>query len=206
VPVGVGFCHRFVPAVQEILRRKQSGAYGRLRYLSQSFVCGPGARALRESWMSDRPKSGGGVVIDTLCHSIDITQFLGGRYAREAAMIQSSWPGRAETAATIQALTEEDVLVEVRGAWDYPVAHFDLRATFETAEISYVYGEPHLSLRQEGEAECQIPIEGYGERVATQAGAFIDLLNGRESSLCGVDDALAVSRVMDACYRQNGLA
>lgn len=211
VPVGVGFCHRFVPAVQEVLQRKKSGAYGRLRYLSQSFICGAGARALRESWMSDRALSGGGVIIDTLCHSIDMTQFLGGRYVRESAIIQSSWPGRAETAASIQALTEEDVIVEVRGSWDYPISHFDLRAIFETAEISYTYGAPHFSLREEGKEECLIPIEGYAARVATQAEAFIALLEGGASSpgalsLCNVDDAASVSRVMEACYRQNGIA
>lgn len=206
VPVGVGFCHRFVPVVQEILKLKKSGAFGPMRFLSQSFICGAGTRALRDHWMSDRALSGGGVVMDTLCHSIDMTQFLGGRYTRESAMIQSSWPGRAETAAVIHALTEEGVLVEVRGSWDYPVPSFDIKAIFESAQVSYTYGDATYTLQKDREAASLVPVEGYAARVATQAQAFIDLLDGKASSLCGVEDALAVSRVMDACYRQNGLA
>jgi predicted dehydrogenase len=201
VPVRLGYCHRFVPAVQEILGYKTSGIYGALRFLSQSFICGKGTRALKESWMSDPALSGGGVVMDTLCHSIDLTQYLGGRYEREMAVLQSSWEGRGETAASIQALTEEGVLVEVTGAWDYPVARFDLRAIFAHADIYYRYGDPFITVQKEDDsAPSEVPIEGFGGRVAAQAQAFIDLLNGKPTVLCTVEEALSVSRVTEAAY------
>jgi hypothetical protein len=91
--------------------------------------------------------------------------------------------------------------VEVTGAWDYPVARFDLRAIFEHADVYYKYGAPFIAVHKEDEpAPTEVPIEGFAGRVATQAQAFIDVLNGKPTALCTIEEALSVSRVTEAAY------
>lgn len=200
----VGYCHRFVPAVREILALKQSGQYGGLRWIAQKFIVGAGGRRLKESWMSDPAVSGGGVIMDTMCHSLDLAQFLGGELVECDGQLEHAWPGRAETSATVVGKTVEGVTVDLTGSWDYPVQQFDLRVIFDHAEVYYNYRDPFYTISKEGEpALVQIPVESYTVRVPLQASAFVEALAGNKTALCTMEEGLRVSRVIDALYQQH---
>lgn len=200
----VGYCHRFVPATQAVLRIKEEKSLGAMLAIQQGFLTGVSGRTLRENWMSDAALSGGGVLMDTVCHSIDLSQFLGGQFVQQHAFIDYAWEGRAETTANLHAVTEEGVMVDLWGSWDHPVPRAELRVTFEHGEVYYNYGLPHYTLRKEGcSAVEEIPIEGIGRRIVTQAQAFIDALGGKETTLSSIDDAVSVAKVIDACYSTN---
>lgn len=199
--VAVGFCHRFVPFVQRVQSFQKEKKYGELCALSQQFIVGAGGKRLKESWMSDPSLSGGGVLMDTMCHSIDLAQFIAGEFAECDLKTRHAWPGRGETSALVQAKTERDVLVQLSGSWEYPASHFDLRITFERAELFYNYTEPFYTVREEGSTEAvQIPVETHNDRFNTQAGAFLDELSGKTTTICKLDEALSVSRVIDRLY------
>ncbi len=201
--MAVGYCHRFVPFVQKVKTLQRESTYGQLLSLSQNFIVGAGGKRLKDNWMSDPSLSGGGVLMDTMCHSIDLAQFIAGQFIESDLKTRHTWPGRGETAALVQAKTDRDVLVHLSGSWEYPVPHFDLRIIFERAELFYNYSEPiFYTLHEEGAPSAvKVPVETHNDRFGIQAGAFIDELNGRHTCICKINEALAVSQIVDSLYQ-----
>lgn len=73
--VGVGYNHRFHPAIREMALDIQSGGFGKLLHVRMKY--GHGARLGYESeWRSDPLLSGGGQAIDQGTHLIDLLFYL----------------------------------------------------------------------------------------------------------------------------------
>jgi len=200
--MAVGYCHRFVPFVQKVKAFQKESTYGKLLSLSQQFIVGAGGKRLKDNWMSDPALSGGGVLMDTMCHSIDLAQFIAGNFVESDLKKRHAWPGRGETAAVVQAKTDRDVLVHLSGSWEYPVPHFDLRIIFERAELFYNYSEPFYTLHEEGASGAvQVPVETHNDRFASQAVAFTEELKGRSTCICKIDEAFSVCTIIDSLYQ-----
>lgn len=77
--VGVGFNHRFHPALQSAKRLILEGAVGPLMYFRARYGHG-GRIGYDREWRADPAIAGGGELLDQGVHLIDLTRWLGGEF------------------------------------------------------------------------------------------------------------------------------
>jgi len=73
VKLMVGMCHRFIPDCKRLKEVIDTDTLGRIDFASALLFAGPftSGRAVPE-WLFDPEKSGGGALLDTGCHLIDL--------------------------------------------------------------------------------------------------------------------------------------
>ncbi len=92
-PCLVGFCHRFTPAVDAMIQHVAAGLIGEVVRFENTFAAN--LPHLREAWMSDPLRSGGGSLIDTGLHSLDLFRYLFGATQLRARSCAKAGPGGA---------------------------------------------------------------------------------------------------------------
>ena len=115
------FCHRFhapLNAAQDLIR---SGKLGELVQIENRFAF-RFARA-GNSWFTDADIAGGGILIDTLVHSIDIFRALTGHEIETAhAFLSSTLPIAVEDSASLLVRSSGGVLGTLNCSWVTPVS------------------------------------------------------------------------------------
>lgn len=86
-----GFRHRFLPAIRRIRELVVAGAIGEIVYLNNVFA-GP-ASFLKDRWFGKRAIAGGGALMDTTSHSVDLFRFLCGEIGGQRGFTHTSLPG-----------------------------------------------------------------------------------------------------------------
>ncbi|MEQ8769727.1 MAG: Gfo/Idh/MocA family oxidoreductase [Phycisphaerales bacterium] len=201
--VGIGYCHRFTPAVLEMRSIVASGRIGRLTRFENVFAFHH--PPMGERWFSDPAVSGGGSFIDTGCHSLDLFQFLVGVPKTVGAVTDHDWPGRGESSATVLVRAAEGEHAGVAGVilagWLEP-ARFQVRLVGTGGMLFYDYEHPEdLVLTGPDGATETIRVETHEVRFARQLEAFAaavrDGRSASESGLASAADGLAVARAVD---------
>lgn len=194
----VGFCHRFVPALNYFRELIESEKYGKLVFLHNTF--GGHAPAQKDHWMSDREVSGGGVLMDVACHSLDIARYLCGDIRELKGVIRNAWDGRGEDSYSLVAEAGDGTLVQLTGSWVFSTSEFSVRLRFEEADIVYDYADTYR-LKEHGGEWCEMSPDGHASvRFYRQARAFVDAIKGESSQMATFVDALLINRELDALY------
>ena len=119
---GVNFSHRRVPAVQLAKEILDSGALGRIHYISALFAAGWTDFADRPgTWRNDRARAGFGGLGDMGSHLIDMTTWLlGSEITSVAAQMNTIVPERVfqESGQRAKVTTEDQGMLLVRYAND----------------------------------------------------------------------------------------
>lgn len=203
VPTAVGFCHRFAPAVAEMRRRVALGQLGDLVRFENVFACWH--PRMRGSWMSDRAVSGGGALIDTACHSLDLYAHLVGPPRFAGAVMQQGWPGRGETNATLLVGTVADAggaAGVIAAGWAEP-ARFEVKLVGTQGLFAYDYDHP-TTLRfvgSDGRSDT-IEVETHETRFTHQLAAFADWVRTGKTAapFASFGEALGINRVIEGAY------
>jgi predicted dehydrogenase len=197
---GVAYCHRYVPAVQEMKRLLSSGELGELVRFENTFACS--IPSMKDKWMSDPALSGGGSFIDTGCHSLDLYQNLVGTGAVAGAVFRKAWQGRGESAATVLMQSEHSMGV-IQSGWLEP-ARFTLGLVGTKAGVFYDYDAPEVLRIQPVEGSARnVPVESHEVRFDRQLTEFAELARGQRQKrlLATFDQGLQVARWVDAAQR-----
>ncbi|MCE2472982.1 MAG: Gfo/Idh/MocA family oxidoreductase, partial [Anaerolineae bacterium] len=120
------FCHRFHPPLRALQALIQSGRLGRLAQIENRF----GFRFARagRSWFTDADIAGGGILIDTLAHSIDIFRALTGDEVESAqAQVSSTLPIAVEDSASLLLRSRGGILGSLNCSWVTPVSEAVVR-------------------------------------------------------------------------------
>ncbi len=198
------FCHRFHPPLQAARRLIESGQLGDLVQIENRFAFRFGR--VGNSWFTDAEVAGGGILIDTLVHSIDIFRVLSGQEIVSAqAQLSATLPIEVEDSACLLVRGEGGVLGSLNCSWATPVADAVVRihATQGQAIIDY---NADFGLRYklaDDEAWTARKFTGP-DRFERQAAHFLDCVAGERSPLVGAEDGLAVMRVIEAAYESAG--
>ncbi|MFN3168204.1 MAG: Gfo/Idh/MocA family protein [Phycisphaeraceae bacterium] len=199
VPARVAYCHRFTPAVVEMKRQIDAGELGELVRFENTFACWH--PTMREHWMSDPALSGGGSLIDTGSHGLDLFHYLCGPSRLEGMVRRHGWSGRGDSNATLLvAAGSADAAIAgvLNSGWAEP-ARFTLTVVGSKGLLGYDYEKPTelISKPSEGESKT-LAIETHEVRFARQLKAFADLLArpDRPSQLCTFAQAAAVAEVL----------
>lgn len=195
VATAVGYCHRFVPAVNEMKRRVAAGEIGKLVRFENTFASW--FPAMRDRWMSDPAVSGGGSFIDTGCHSLDLFRYLVGDGQVAGAVFQRQWQDRGESSATVL-LRSGDVAGVIESGWLEP-ARFSLSLVGTQGSLSYDYEKPtELQVRAAEGAATVHPVASHESRFDQQLIAFVGLArDGSDGKLAGFTDGLRVAELVD---------
>ncbi|MCY3833554.1 MAG: Gfo/Idh/MocA family oxidoreductase [Chloroflexi bacterium] len=199
------FCHRFhapLNAAQALIR---GGTLGAVVQIENRFAF-RFARA-GNSWFTDADIAGGGILIDTLVHSIDIFRALTGQeIERTQAALSSTLPIEVEDSASLLLRSSGGALGTLNCSWVTPIAESFVRihCTEGQALIDYNAGAG-LRYRLADDAEwSELEIDSP-DRFARQAAHFLDCVEGKRSPLVSGKDGLAVMRVIEAAYESAGV-
>jgi predicted dehydrogenase len=194
VVTAAGYCHRFTPAIREMVRLAQGGDLGRLVRWENVFACS--IPALKDRWMSDPRISGGGSLIDTGCHSLDLFRYMTGGLEAVASVFDRAWPGRGESGATSLVREPKSGLAGViMNGW-LESARFLVTLVGEEATLAYDYEQPTLLHRiAVTGAKKSIEVESHEVRFSRQMEAFVRAVAGgaRDANLATFADGLAVA-------------
>ena len=199
------FCHRFhapLNAAQDLIR---SGKLGALAQIENRF-------AFRfawagNSWFTDADIAGGGVLIDTLVHSIDIFRALTGDEIESAhALLSSTLPIDVDDSASLLIRSKGGVLGALNCSWVTPVAEAFVRihGTEGQAIIDY---DAAAGLRYKLADDSDWTEQYFDEpdRFVQQAAHFLDCVEGKCDPRVSGRDGLAVMRVIEAAYESAGV-
>ncbi len=200
------FCHRFHPPLRALQALIQSGRLGRLAQIENRF----GFRFARagRSWFTDADIAGGGILIDTLAHSIDIFRALTGDEVESAqAQVSSTLPIAVEDSASLLLRSRGGILGSLNCSWVTPVSEAVVRVYGTEGQALLDYNaEAGLRYKLADDADWTEQRFDEPDRFLAQADCFLRCIETGERPLVGGEDGLAVMRVIEAAYESAGVA
>lgn len=208
VPLQFAFCHRFHTPVKQAQALIAGGRLGRIIQIYNRF----GFRFERatSSWFTDPAVAGGGVLIDTLVHSIDIFRALAGEVVGVSAAVSTTLPVTVEDSASLQVVSQQGAIGSLICSWVTPVSEAEIRIWGTEGEAIIDYTQPG-GLRYKLASDTSwtdLPFE-EPDRFVQQAAAFLTSVREGTPPLIGGADGIAVMRVIENAYqaaRSNGAA
>ncbi len=199
------FCHRFhapVNAAQELIREGKLGALVQIenRFAFRFSRAG-------NSWFTDADIAGGGILIDTLVHSIDIFRALTGQEIEcVQAQVSSTLPIEVEDSASLLLRGGGGVLGTLNCSWVTPVADafVKIHGAEGQAVIDYNAAAGLRYKLADDDDWTEMAIDAP-DRFTRQAAHFLDCVEGKSEPLVGGEDGLAVMRVIESAYESAGV-
>lgn len=194
------FCHRFHEPIRQVQELIGADKLGRIVQIYNRF----GFRFERaaSSWFTDPDVAGGGVLIDTLVHSIDIFRVLAGEIEHLEAAVSTTLPVSVEDTASLQVVSRSGVIGSLHCSWVTPVSEAEIRVwgTEGEAIVDYTSSDG-ARYRQVGELDWTVLPARAPDRFVLQAAHFLNCVLHRRPPCVSAADGLAVMRAVEAAYR-----
>lgn len=195
------FCHRFHQPITQAREMIANGKLGKIVQIYNRF----GFRFDRagHSWFTDREIAGGGVLIDTLVHSVDIFRaLLDEEITQVSASVSTTLHVQVEDSASILVTSANGVAGSLNCSWVTPVSEAEIRIYGTEGQAVIDYDQPGgLRYRLAGDADwAQLPFD-KPDRFTLQAEHFLKCVASGSTPAVGGSDAIAVMKVIDAAYR-----
>jgi predicted dehydrogenase len=198
LPFGVAFCHRFQPGVAAVKEAIEAGKLGKVLMVRNRFG---GFQDMRDRWFGDPDIAGGGALLDTSIHSIDIFRFLAGEVAWVDAVTTTFVDGyRVEDGGVMLFGTPEGAIGVIESNWSTP----------GSANVVEVYGSEGAAVIDYNTGETKIladgewkPVQRDGDRFAAEVAAFAEAVKNGTTPPVTVDDGLAANKIVDAAYKSH---
>lgn len=145
--VMTGFFHRFHEPLLILKQMLSGGELGRIVTLRNRFMIAPDSDSSRP-WLWDRSIAGGGVVVHTSSHSLDLFRFLVGEVTAVSAVVAQTDPSLPleDTAViTVRSASGAMGILEAYGNAPFTEYGVDVQGTAGEARVGYF--PPRLSIR-----------------------------------------------------------
>jgi predicted dehydrogenase len=198
------FCHRFHPPIVALKRLIDAGELGEVVMFRNRFAAP--FKGVEERWFSDKEVAGGGVLMDTSVHSIDLFRFLVGEVARVRAVTRRTNPAIGDVEDTAIALlsTTDNRMGVVEASWVL-AAGFNVVEVYGTEGAAMVhYWDGFKSRYKTNKMDDWQLLEEVGpDRFVGEIQHFVDACLGRtELQVTGYDGLRAVEIVHEAYASQ----
>ena len=198
----VGFCHRFQPEIERLKEIVDSGELGSIMTFRNRFA---GLNAgVHQTWFANPAIAGGGVLVDTRVHSIDLFRYLIGEPEGIHAFV-----GTRETEYGPKLAVDDTAVLTVKAAngtlgvieasWRTPPGEWTVTVygTRGTAVVDY----SGMTLRRQDTEGIWHEVEvETASRFDRQFAHFIACWKGDAELRVTVHDGLAANRVLEAAY------
>jgi predicted dehydrogenase len=200
--IAVGFCHRFQPQVETLRDLIRHGDLGVVREFRNRFA-GHLSNA-EQRWFSRAEIAGGGVLVDTSVHSVDLFRFLIGDPVQVQAVTSTvaSPLGPAlevEDTGIIILKTADGALGVIESSWRTPVGEWTLSVHGTAASATLDYGTGELSLLREGSEPELVPVEP-GDRFEREMRDVVRCWATGAEPRATLHDGLAATRILAEAY------
>jgi predicted dehydrogenase len=198
----MAFRHRFIDANCKIKEILDSGRIGAPVFFANIF-CGP-AFYMKDKWFSKKEIAGGGCMLDTSSHSIDLFRYFFGEITEQHGVSGHHLPGTdVEDVGMLAVKSASGVTGTLISTWVAGIGTARLMVMGENGALYYDYTDPEklvLRLREPNTTETiQVPASnGF----AAQLKHFIAVLQGQTKLLCTAEDGLKNLQVVDSVYKQ----
>lgn len=211
--VGVGFNHRFHPAMLEARKICRSGEYGLLKFMRARYGHG-GRPGYNKEWRLNPEISGGGQLIDQGSHLIDLSRFFSGMDMPLAYGFCRNYFWKAPVEDTgLMVLEGKDGKAAFLSTSCMQWKNlFSFELFFERAQVNIdglgrSYGMETLTVYkmkpEMGPPDVEVKkFEGEDESFKAETADFIGKIGGKPSICATTQDALASISTVAAVYAQ----
>lgn len=196
------FRHRYLPAIIKLRAIIEAGEIGTAVFIQNTF-CGP-AFAMVDKWFSKQSIAGGGTLMDTSVHSVDIFRYLFGEVVEQKAVMHRHLEGTdVEDASILILKAESGVIGSLTASWVAADGVAGIDVMGQEGRVVYDYTCPdEIKLRRRGKDEWEIvPVEasnGFDKEIAH----LLRAIQGQEPLSCTGEDGLKAVEIIQSTYME----
>ncbi len=202
----VGFCHRFHPPIIEMKKLIDSGKLGRVELFHNQFS--GEMKDLASKWFSSKEIGGGGSIIDTSIHSIDIFRYLVGDISDVSGFGTISISGvEVENTASMLLRSTSGAIGTISASWATPrgAAIVEIYGSEGTCIYDYVTNELKISTREE--PQWKVLYHEGPDRFAAEIKEFLECIReGRKPSVNIIDGLKAIEAVQKVYMNDSAIS
>jgi predicted dehydrogenase len=193
------FRHRFLPAIRRMREMIADGAIGAPVFFDNMFA-GPNARALG-GWFTKKSIAGGGVLLDTCPHSVDLFRYILGEVETQSALVHRHIPENdVEDAGLLTLKGTSGALASLRASWTVGVGGAYIRITGTEGALAYEYRNSKvLEYTQKGGGPQELEVEA-SNGFAEETKHFVDVVEGRAELEVDIEDAWRSLEIIVKAY------
>lgn len=197
----IGFCHRFQPEVETMRSLISEGRIGDVLTFRNRFS-GP-LDGVENRWFSQPEIAGGGALMDSSIHSVDIFRYLIGEIDRAAAVTATTATDRGpalavEDSAVLAVRSSGGVVGVIEASWRTSPGEAVISVSGTQGRLEMDYATMTLALIDTDGKSSVVPVPD-GDRFARQARHFLDCVaTGAQPRVTAHDGARAVAVLAEA--------
>jgi len=194
-------CHRFHGPVIQLKEMIDAGRLGEILYFQNRFAFR--FEGVEDSWFVVPEVAGGGVLIDTEVHAIDLFRYLVGPVTSVSAHTNTTLPIAVEDSAVIMLQSAGGVPGVVSCSWVSPPgqATIEVYGTEGTAVIDYNAPQDQLRYRLAGDSSwTSVPYDGP-DRFTAETAHFIECVARGTPPRVSGQDGVRILEIIEAAYR-----
>lgn len=196
----VAFCHRFHPPIlfaRELIQNDDLGRIVMFRNRFSGLFTG-----VESKWFSDPDLAGGGALMDTAVHSIDLFRYLVGEAASVSGRIATYSPAlRVEDSAALVLQAENGALGVIEASWATPggCSVVELYGTAGACFVDYDSGQVRYQTADMSVWGTREP--GGPDRFQREIDHFADAVRGLTPLAVTGQDGVRANEIIDSVYR-----
>lgn len=195
----VAFRHRFLPATQKIKELIDSGKIGTPVLFLNEF-CGP-AFAMKDKWFCKKAISGGGCMLDTSPHSVDLFRYLFGEIVEQHAVMHRHFENTdVEDCAILTVKGANGTLGSLTSGFVVGGGRAVLDISGQAGRIVYEYDKEIRYYNLAANTWENIEVEiSYG--FAIEIGLFIGAIKNNTPVPVGIEDGIRCLEIIQSNYK-----
>jgi UDP-N-acetylglucosamine 3-dehydrogenase len=194
------FCHRFHPPIEFVRELIDSGKLGRVLMFRNRF--GTRFAGVEKRWFSDAQVAGGGALMDTSIHSVDLFRHLVGEVASVGAAVKTFHPEihGVEDSAAMVLQTEAGAIGTIEASWMTPWSANVVEVYGENGAAVVDYDTGQTRYRLAGDGDWTRADTGSEDRFVRELQHFAAVLRGEEKLRVTGRDGLRAVEIIHEAY------
>jgi predicted dehydrogenase len=195
----VAFRHRFLPATQKMKEFIDNGKIGTPVLFLNEF-CGP-AFAMKDKWFCRKEISGGGCMLDTSAHSVDLFRYLFGEVIEQHAVMHKHFTDTdVEDCAILTLKSGDGVLGSLTSGFVAGCGRAKVDITGQAGRLVYEYGSElrYYSLESKEWKNYEIEISGGFD---IEISLFIDAIKNNTEVPVSIEDGIRCLEIIQSNYK-----
>ena len=201
--LSVGFCHRFQPHIEVMKAQIAAGLIGDVIMFRNRFI---GHMANPEQrWFSDPALAGGGVMVDTCVHSVDLFRHLIGDAVQvhASAVTRTTALGpalRVEDTAVITLVSATGVIGVIEASWRTPPGEWVVTVNGTAGYLSMDYATMQLTHGDASGNTVQLDVPD-ADRFTREVAHMVACVQGQATPRATMHDGLAACDILQQAAR-----
>jgi predicted dehydrogenase len=195
------FCHRFHPPVELVKGLIDDGTLGRVLMFRNRF--GTKFKGVESRWFANPEIAGGGTLMDTSIHSVDLFRYLVGEVSAASAATATYNPeirGLEDSAAMVLK-AENGAIGVIEASWMTPWSANVIEIYAENGAAVIDYDNGATRYRLQGDADWTNADAGSGDRFVKELQHLAAVLRGEGELRVTGHDGLRAVEIIHEAYR-----